>query len=141
TGVPLYPFGYGLSYTRFALSNLSLSRPAIHAGEPLVARATLTNIGQRSGDEVVQLYLKFPAVNGAPLLALRGFQRVHLKPGERRKVRFELTDRDLSMVSEAGQPMIAEGRYTLFIGGGQPDTSSPSAGVRFQVAGTKSLPE
>jgi beta-glucosidase len=141
TGVPLYPFGYGLSYTRFALSNLSLSRSAIHAGEPLVARATLSNIGQRAGDEVVELYLKFPDVNGTPLLALRGFQRIHLKPGERRKVRFELTDRDLSMVSEAGQPMIAEGRYTLFIGGGQPDTSSPSAGVRFQVAGTKSLPE
>jgi beta-glucosidase len=140
-GTPLYPFGYGLSYTRFALSKPSLSRSAIRAGEPLIASATVTNIGKRAGDEVVQLYLRFPAVDGAPLLALRGFQRIHLEPGERRLVSFELKDRDLSVVSEEGQPMIVEGKYTLFIGGGQPDTTSPSVAASFQIDGTKILPE
>jgi beta-glucosidase len=64
-----------------------------------------------------------------------------LKAGESRKVRFELKDRDLSMVSEAGEPMIAEGKYSVSVGGGQPNTGAPSVGGTFQVKGTKTLPE
>ena len=69
---------------------------------------TVTNTGKREGDDVAQLYLTSPSVPGAPLRALRGFQRVHLNPGESRRLRFELNDRDLSMVSDAGEPIIAE---------------------------------
>jgi beta-glucosidase len=140
-GKPLYPFGYGLSYTTFSYSDLTLPKGAINAGEPLIATVTVTNTGKREGDEVAQLYLSFPHVPGAPLRALRGFKRIHVQPGESRKVSFELKDRDLSMVSEAGEPIIAEGSYTVSIGGGQPKTGAPTATGTFQVAGTKTLPE
>ena len=124
-GTPLYPFGYGLSYTTFSYSGLTLPTSAVKAGDPVVAEATVTNTGKVAGDEVVQLYLSFPDVKGAPVRALRGFKRVHLAPGESQKVQFELKDRDLSMVSEAGDPMIAEGQYKVSVGGGQPNTSAP----------------
>jgi len=124
-GKPLYPFGYGLSYTTFSYRELRVPKKAIHAGDPLATEVTVTNTGNREGDEVVQLYLSFPNVPGAPLRALRGFRRVHLKPGESQKVLFELKERDLSMVSEAGVPLIAEGKYSVWIGGGQPNTGAP----------------
>src|SRR5690242_20296858 len=108
-GKPLYPFGYGLSYTTFSYTGLKLPKSAIKAGNPLTAEVTVANTGKREGDEVVQLYLAFPHVAGAPLRALRGFKRVHLKPGESQTVQFELRDRDLSMVTEAGAPAIAKG--------------------------------
>jgi beta-glucosidase len=95
----------------------------------------------REGDEVVQLYLTFPEVPGTPLRALRGFKRVHLKPGESQNLRFEMKDRDLSMVTEAGEPIIAEGKYSLSIGGGQPGTVAPTVMGTFQVKGRKTLPE
>jgi beta-glucosidase len=80
-GTPLYPFGYGLSYTSFSYSGLKLPAQPIKAGDPLHARVTVTNTGRVAGDEVVQLYLRFPRVAGAPRIALRGFKRVHLEPG------------------------------------------------------------
>jgi beta-glucosidase len=140
-GKPLYPFGYGLSYTTFSYTDLTLPKAAIHAGDPLTAEVSVTNTGKREGDEVAQLYLSFPSVPGAPLRALRGFKRVHLKPGESQKVRFELKERDLSMVSEVGEPIIAEGSYSVSIGGGQPNTGAPSVAGTFQINGTKALPE
>ncbi|HLI02932.1 MAG TPA: glycoside hydrolase family 3 C-terminal domain-containing protein [Terracidiphilus sp.] len=141
TGTPLYPFGYGLSYTRFSYSGLTLSESSIKAGDPLTAEVTVTNTGSRAGDEVAQLYLNFPPVKGAPLRALRGFARLHLAPGASQKVRFELKPRDLSMVTEAGEPIIAAGKYTLSIGGGQPGTAAPVVASRFTVQGTITLPE
>jgi beta-glucosidase len=102
---------------------------------------TVTNTGKRAGDEVAQFYLSFPNVPGAPLRALRGFKRVSLKPGESQKLRFELTDRDLSMVSEVGELIIAEGAYSVSIGGGQPNTGAPAATGTFHVIGKKTLPE
>ena len=140
-GKPLYPFGYGLSYTTFSYSGLKLPENAIKAGDPLAVEATVTNTGRREGDEVVQLYLSFPPIPGAPLRALRGFTRVHLKPQESKKVLFELKERDLSMVSEAGELMIAEGQYSVSVGGGQPNTEAPSIAGTFKVKGTKTLPE
>jgi beta-glucosidase len=140
-GKPLYPFGYGLSYTTFFYRGLRLPKKIINAGDPLIAEVTVANTGMREGDEVVQLYLSFPDVPGAPLRALRGFKRVHLKSGESQNVRFELKDRDLSIVTEAGEPIIAEGKYSLSIGGGQLATSAPTVMGSFQVKGTKTLPE
>jgi beta-glucosidase len=140
-GTPLYPFGYGLSYTTFAYKELSLPKSVINAGDLLTAEVTVTNTGKLEGDEVAQLYLSFPKMAGAPLRALRGFKRVHLKPGESQRVRVELKDRDLSMVTEAGEPIIAEGKYSVSIGGGQPNTGAPSVAGSFQVKGVKKLPE
>ena len=120
---------------------MTLPKSAIEAGDPLTAEVTVANTGKREGDEVAQLYLAFPQVAGAPLRALRGFKRVHLKPGESQKVHFELRDRDLSMVTESGQPIVAEGKYSVSVGGGQPNTGAPSVSGTFQVRGSRTLPE
>ena len=89
----------------------------------------------------MQLYLKFPPVKGAPLIALRGFQRVHLGPGASQKVHFELKNRDMSMVTDDGRPIIAGGDYTIGIGGGQPDAGAPVVTGHFHVEGQADLPE
>ncbi len=138
---PLYPFGYGLSYTKFSYRGLRLLNKEIKAGDPLSAEVTVTNTGKRGGDEVVQLYISFPSAPGAPLRALRGFKRIHLKQGESEKVRFDLKDRDLSMVTAAGEPIISEGTYLISIGGGQPNTGVSAVAGTFKVKGTKTLPE
>jgi beta-glucosidase len=140
-GTPLFPFGYGLSYTAFSYTGLMLPKIPIKAGDPLIMEVTVTNTGKRDGDEVAQVYLSFPNVAGAPLRALRAFKRIHLKAGAAQKLRFELNERDLSMVSEVGEPIIAEGQYSVSVGGGQPDTGAPAIAGKFQVKGTKKLPE
>ena len=140
-GQPLYPFGYGLSYTIFSYKDLVLPQSPLKAGDPLAAEVTVTNTGKVGGDEVAQLYLSFPDVKGAPLRALRGFRRVHLEPGQSQKVSFELKPRDLSIITEAGEPMIAEGKYSISVGGGQPNTGVPSVAGSFQVTGSQTLPE
>ena len=138
---PLYKFGFGLSYTTFAYSGLTVPTTPVTAGSPLMVDATVTNTGQRAGDEVAQLYLIFPAVPGAPLRALRGFARVHLEPGASQKLHFELQPRDMSMVTEAGDPIVAEGKYHIIVGGGQPGVGSPILTGSFDVKGTLKLPE
>jgi beta-glucosidase len=140
-GTPLYPFGYGLSYTTFSYSKLTLPVSSIAAGRPLTVDVTVTNTGKFAGDEVAQLYLTFPDVKGAPLRALRGFQRVHLNPRESQMLHFELKPRDLGIVSEAGEPIIAAGKYSVLLGGGQPNTGAPYVAGTFKVMGTVMLPE
>jgi beta-glucosidase len=141
SGKPLYPFGYGLSYSSFGYTELTLEKTRVNAGDPVIATVTVTNTGKVAGDEVAEVYLKFPAVAGAPRIALRGFKRVHLEPGQSQQVRFELKDRDLSMVTDTGQPIIASGDYTISVGGGQPDTAAPSVAGHFHVDGQIALPE
>ena len=140
-GTPLYPFGYGLSYTNFAYSDLRLPPAPVRAGEVLHAEVVVKNTGAAAGDEVAQLYLTFPDVKGAPLKALRGFQRVHLEPGASQTVQFDLRPRDLSMVSETGDPMIAAGKYGVYVGGGQPKTSAPGVSGTFSITGQLKLAE
>jgi len=140
-GKPLYPFGYGLSYTTFSYSGLNIPTQAVPAGQPVGADVTVTNSGKVPGDEVVQVYLKFPDVKGAPQIALRGFQRIHLEPGTSQKVHFDLKPRDLGIVTEDGHPIIAQGDYTISIGGGQPDTTAPTVNGKFHIDGQVDLPE
>src|ERR1019366_4998798 len=102
----------GLSYTTFSYSGLNIPTQAVSAGQTVGADATVTNSGKVPGDEVVQVYLKFPDVKGAPQIALRGFQRIHLEPGTSQKVHFDLKPRDLGIVTEDGLPIIAQGDYT-----------------------------
>jgi beta-glucosidase len=140
-GKPLYPFGYGLSYTTFSYNGLTGADNEVVAGSPVTFEVTVTNTGQRPGDEVAQLYLNFPDVKGSPLRALRAFQRIHLDAGASQKVRFELHPRDLSMVTEAGDPIVAGGKYIVSVGGGQPDSGVPVLTRTFNVKGEMNLPE
>ncbi len=140
-GKPLYPFGYGLSYTSFGYSDLKLPGVPLAAGENLHASATVTNTGKVAGDEVVELYLKFPAVAGAPNKALRGFKRIHLEAGASQEVHFDLKPRDLSIVTEAGEPEVPAGEFTVSVGGGQPGTDAATVAGAFKVSETQALPE
>ncbi|MET0981951.1 MAG: glycoside hydrolase family 3 C-terminal domain-containing protein, partial [Telluria sp.] len=121
-GKPVYPFGHGLSYTSFAYGPLQV---AASGGKPelgVTVSTEITNTGSRDGDEVVQLYLAPPAFDGAPRLALRGFERVSLKAGERKQVSFQLAPRDLSFVTRDGERQLMPGTHTLSVGSGQPGT-------------------
>jgi len=140
-GEPLWPFGYGLSYTKFQYGALTIPKQPLGAGESLHVTVNVTNSGSLPGDEVVQLYLRFPDVPGAPLRALRGFQRIHLAQGASQKVEFKLGPRDLSMVTETGEIIVPQGRYELSVGGGQPGTGAVSASAPFEVKGQLALPE
>jgi beta-glucosidase len=121
-GTPVYPFGAGLSYTTFQYAPLEVA-PIDGASENGVLVSTeISNTGARAGDEVAQLYLTPPAFEGAPRLALRGFQRVSLQAGERRKISFRLSPRDLSFVTRDGVRQLMPGQYKLSVGSGQPAT-------------------
>ncbi len=122
TGTPVYPFGHGLSYTRFGYTTPTVTpaRGGAEAGIRVTTR--LTNQGDRPGEEVAQLYLNFPDRPGAPRVALRGFQRVALRPGEARTLSFDLSPRDLSSVTLDGARSVAAGTYRVTIGSAQPAT-------------------
>jgi beta-glucosidase len=141
TGEPLYPFGYGLSYTNFEYSGLKFSSPQLEAGNPLDVEVDVKNTGKRDGDEVVQLYITFPKMDGAPLKALRAFTRVPLKAGEQQHVKLTLSPRDLSYVNAAGDRMVAAGDYLVTVGGGQPGTPAAHADAHLTIAGEQKLPE
>ncbi len=141
TGTPLYPFGYGLSYTTYSYSDLKAPTAPVHAGDPVLVKVSVTNTGKRDGDEVAQLYLSFPDVPGAPLKALRSFRRVHLAAGQTKQVEFALEGRDMSMVSASGEPEIPAGSYKITVGGGQPGTGAQTLDATVTVEGSKTLPE
>jgi beta-glucosidase len=141
TGEPLYPFGYGLSYSKIEYSNMKLSRTELDAGNPLTVDVDVKNAGARAGDEVVELYVSFPKLAGAPLRALRGFTRVHLGAGEVRHVKLALQPRDLSYVNEAGDRMVGAGDYVITAGGGQPGTVAPRVESHLMIQGEQKLPE
>ena len=138
---PLYPFGYGLSYSTFEYSGLNLSSPDLQAGSPLDVEVDVKNTSQREGDEVVQLYIVFPKLAGAPLRALRGFTRVHLGAGEQKHLKLSLGPRDLSYVNEAGDRLVGAGDYIITVGGGQPGTSAARAETHLVIQGEQKLPE
>jgi beta-glucosidase len=140
-GQPLYPFGYGLSYSEFGYSNLKLSSTTLNAGDTLSVGADVKNTGQRAGDEVVQLYLSFPKSPSAPIHALRGFTRVHLGAGETQRVKFTLDARGLSGVNRNGDRVISAGTYRISVGGGQPGAGAPQAEAEFTISGEQRLPE
>ncbi|MGC4093923.1 MAG: glycoside hydrolase family 3 C-terminal domain-containing protein [Polyangiaceae bacterium] len=122
---PLYPFGYGLSYTRFQYSDLRLSSTSVGVSDALTVSVAVSNVGQVASDEVVQLYLKdLEASVPVPHHSLRGFSRVRLQPGESQRVQFELTPRDLSLIDMAGRRMLEAGRFRVYVGGSQPDARS-----------------
>jgi beta-glucosidase len=120
TQEPLYPFGYGLSYTTFTYSNLIVPEKAV-AGESVKVKVTVTNSGNVSGDEVVQLYLNDEkATTPRPIRQLEGFTRISLKPGESREVEFVLNSRQFSIINNKDKRVIEPGYFIVSVGGKQP---------------------
>jgi beta-glucosidase len=120
---PLYPFGYGLSYTSFTYSNLLLPEKAV-AGESIKVKVTVTNSGKVEGEEVVQLYITDDkASTPRPLRQLEGFMRISLKPGESKEVEFALNPRQFSIINNKDKRVIEPGYFTVSVGGKQPGFS------------------
>jgi beta-glucosidase len=115
---PLYPFGYGLSYTTFAYSNLTLSSPTFPASDTLTVSVTVKNSGARKGDEVVQLYVRDTIASiTRPVKELRGFRRVTLDPGESRTISFPLTRGALSFYGPDMKKIVEPGLFKVYVGG------------------------
>jgi beta-glucosidase len=113
---PEYPFGFGLSYTTFAYSDLRFSGPVLHPGERLAVSANVANTGTRAADEIVQMYIRdLTASVSQPVKELKGFQRVHLAAGEARRVAFSLTIADLAFYNERMQLVTEPGRFQVWI--------------------------
>lgn len=124
-GTPLYPFGYGLSYTTFVYSDLVMPEKAV-AGTEVKGSVTVTNTGKIAGDEVVQLYLTDEkATSPRPLRQLEGFDRITLRPGESRKVEFTLKPEQFSIINNKDARVIEPGWVTVSIGGSQPGVEIP----------------
>ena len=125
TTKPLYPFGHGLSYTSFDISAPRLERPTIAVGQSARVSVDVTNTGRRIGDEVVQLYLRDDEASVTrPVIELKGFQRITLKPGERRTVTFGLTPRHLSLWNLQMKRVVEPGTFTVSVGPNSVDLKS-----------------
>jgi len=122
TGKPLFPFGFGLSYTQFSYSDMIIDKPFIGDNENVSLSFILKNTGNIAGEEVVQLYIKdLLASTARPLLELKGFQRVPLNPGESKTIRFILTPDMLKMLNEKMQWVVEPGDFRILIGASSVD--------------------
>jgi beta-glucosidase len=147
-GDPLYAFGHGLSYTRFAYRDLRVTPAQVQAGQPVQAHVSVTNVGARAGDEVVQIYLRdLEASAPHPIRQLVGFKRIHLTPNATQELVFEIKPEQMAVFDDHGQPVIEAGRFEISAGGRQPspapmmahDTPDLVMGS-FDVAGTLAVP-
>ncbi|WP_183575101.1 glycoside hydrolase family 3 N-terminal domain-containing protein [Mucilaginibacter sp. X5P1] len=129
TAEPMYPFGFGLSYTSFAYSPLKLSAAQVKKNITVQAESIVTNNGKTEADEVVQLYITNPDDGENPLFSLKGFKRVHLKPGESQNVQFALTPDILKSINDDGKAIQLAGNYHVYIGGSLPTKRSEDLGM------------
>jgi len=137
-GKPLYPFGYGLSYTRFEYSNLK-SLEEVKAGENFRISVEIKNVGTMAGDEVVQLYVKdIEASAPVPIWSLQGFKRIHLEPGEKQIVQFTLTPKQLSLIDQNFIRVVEPGEFEVAVGGilpGYEAVTTETVKTKFIVTG------
>jgi beta-glucosidase len=120
-GDPLYPFGFGLSYTSFKYENLKLSAQSVKAGEGVKVSVDVRNAGDRAGDEVVQLYVTDAAASvPTPIRSLAGIKRIFLKPGEKQAVSFTLGAERMTVIDDKGKRVVEPGEFTVSVGGKQP---------------------
>lgn len=134
SGEVLYPFGHGLSYTRFAYSELTVEPLQIQAGENVSVGVAVRNVGSRPGDEVVQLYLTdVEADVPVPIRSLRGFRRLRLQPGETKRVVFSLTPRQMSLINSDMRRVVEPGLFEVSLGGKQPDVTASADADTTQV--------
>ncbi len=127
-GEPLFEFGFGLSYTTFAYSNLTIPETA-EAGNPLHVTVKVTNTGSRDGDEVVQLYVSHPNLPGQPRHTLQGYQRIHLKAGETKTIAFALQPENLAVYHPVHKMFVPSGDVTISVGGSQPSPQRIASGA------------
>jgi len=129
---PLFPFGFGLSYTNFKITNLQLSAPPIQADGTLTVSVDVENVGKRAGDEVVQLYIRdVVATMTRPVKELKGFQRVTLQPGEKRRVTFVLDREQLGFWNREMRYVVEPGEFRVMVGSSSADVIE----AKFEVAG------
>ena len=122
TGLPLFPFGFGLSYTTFEYSDIKLERNGIAANDSTTVSCIIKNAGKMEGDEVVQLYIRDEIASVArPVMELKGFQRIRLLPGESKKILFLITPEMLSMLNEKMQRVVEPGDFRIMIGASSRD--------------------
>ena len=145
-GEPLFPFGYGLSYTSFVYSHAAVSSPRVAAEGTEKISVDVSNTGGMAGDEVVELYLTHPGLAGAPLRAMEGFQRIHLAAGQSRTVSFTLHNRQLSTVDPNGTRRIMPGKVEVWVGGGEQVsraglTRAAGAATQFTITSAATLPD
>jgi len=127
---PMFPFGFGLSYTTFAYSNLKLSKTTVEKNQSVEAELTVSNTGKVVSDEVVQLYLThLPGGENVPLYSLKGFKRIHLAAGTSQKVKFEITPDMMKEVNEDGESVLNDGEIKVSIGGSLPSQGSQELGA------------
>ena len=123
----LYPFGYGLSYNDYSLSNVSLSQDTIDVEDKLVCKVTITNHGKYASAETIQAYVKAPQnlneekITQIPHCSLKALKKVSLQPGESKEVELELSCLDFALFDEDGIQCVVDGEFSLFVGFGQPD--------------------
>jgi len=135
TQKPLYPFGFGLSYTQFKYSNIQIPKN-ISSDKDFEVLVDVMNTGDRDGDEVVELYLKDEkASTPRPIWQLEGFERINLKKGETKTVRFKMTPRQLSLINKKDQRVVEPGWFTVSVGGKLPDGSKDTQIGRFEITG------
>ena len=139
-GKLLWGFGYGLSYSTFKYGPVKLSADSVKAGDPITATVNVTNSSSVPGDEVVEAYLKTPQADG-PIHSLAGFQRVTIRAGESRDVTITIDPRTMSSVDDQGNRSILEGKYTLTLGGAQPQDTQAKSEAGFTVTGSMPLPK
>ncbi len=124
-GTPLYPFGYGLSYTTFGYKNLNVPASAAR-GEDVPVSVEVENTGDSAGEEVVQVYVANARTNTrAPVRSLAGFRRIALEPGEKQTVEFTIASRAFSLINAAGERVIEPGQFVISVGGEQPGFRGP----------------
>jgi beta-glucosidase len=137
---PLYPFGFGLSYTRFGYSGLRLSAKRLKAGRPLRVTVQVANVGGRDGEEVVQVYLTDREASvTVPRQRLAAFKRVRLKAGQSRKVSFTLGPQSFSLIDESGQSRLEPGLFDVAVGGCSLGLRGPALGAPEPVIDTVEL--
>jgi beta-glucosidase len=135
TEEPLYPFGFGLSYTHFAYSDLALDTSTIRAGESLSLHLSLTNTGSMEAEEVAQIYLSdLEASTIVPLHSLIGFQRIRLKSGEHTDITFTITPEMIKMVNDAGERTLEPGEFRVTVGGCSPSERGVELGASAPVS-------
>jgi len=137
---PLFPFGFGLSYTAFQYDNLKLSSNKIARGESVTATVTISNTGSYEGEEVAQLYITdLHSTVRIPNFSLRKFKRIRLKPGQSKQVRFTITPKMLKIVNNEGKKILEPGQFKIHIGGSSPMQISQKLGAAKMTSGIVSV--
>jgi beta-glucosidase len=128
-GEPLYPFGFGLSYTSFKYSNLVLPE-SLSTGDAFNVSVVVENKGKIGGDEVAELYLsQEKSPEGEPIHFLAGFRRIHLEPGEKQTIKFAVMSKQTAHINSENKFVSESGIWNIFVGGMQPGTKSAASEI------------